>query len=72
METYFNYMADHWWVGGILSTFVLFFSYQLLRVILEYPLAILRNLTIMVKGWPPSHLDVNGKWNTQSDKESDE
>lgn len=64
MESYFNYMAVHWWVGGILSTFIVLGGLCLLR-------RILRALIIIIRGWPPNHLDGDGDWKPDN-KESDD
>lgn len=62
MESYFNYMANHWWVGGILSTFIVLGGLCLLNTILKLFNRIFRSLNIMIRGWPPSHLDGDGDW----------
>lgn len=60
-------MANHWWVGGILSTIIVYSGYVALTIILNYPVRIIKSLTIMIRGWPPSHLDVDGNWRHKDD-----
>lgn len=55
----FEFMSD----SPILSFFLAFFICQML---LNFGSRVMRTLNVVVRGWPPAHLDADGDWKPES------
>lgn len=53
--------------GGhpVLAFFVICSAYYLLRYLI---VRCFRTMNVVCRGWPPSHLDADGDWNTQGEE----
>lgn len=63
MNEYVIIFADEHW---FLSFWIIVFGYFLLKAVLWHlPNRILRTINVLMRGWPPAHIDADGDWRPQ-------
>lgn len=63
--SFLAFCSEHY----ILAFFMLFAAYYLARCIVVRGL---RTINVCARGWPPSHLDADGDWKPEPEKETPE
>lgn len=69
MQAAINFLpwaTEHWWLAFWLAFWALVFGYLAFVVVMKVPFVLvqraLRALVILIRGWPPAHLDGDGDW----------
>ena len=63
MTTEFMQWAnEHWWLAFWLAFWMLVFTYSILMGLLFSLRRIMRAAVVLIRGWPPAHLDADGDW----------
>lgn len=61
-----QWATEHWWMAFWLAFWALVLGYSLLRIVLVLPVRlavrVLRAIKVLLRGWPPAHLDADGDW----------
>jgi hypothetical protein len=66
--TILEYFHEHWFLAFI----ALLFAYHLISAVLfRLPNRIVRHLNIRKAGWPPAHVDADGDFKPDPEKEDE-
>lgn len=61
--SFWDFCSKHW----ILAFFMLCAAYYLARCLV---VRVTRTINVTSRGWPPSHLDADGDWKPEPEKET--
>lgn len=57
---------------SFLAFLVICSTYYILKILIFYiPNRIVRSINIIVRGWPPPHLDADGDWKPEKEEDNE-
>lgn len=59
-----KFVGEHWFLTFIALCFVYGLGLTALRLVIR----LFRMIKVLVRGWPPSHLDADGDWKPQPEE----
>lgn len=67
MSDFFDFAGKHWF----LAIFMILFVCGVLRLVVYSFMRLCRLLVVLVRGWPPAHLDADGNWKPEPKKDGE-